>query len=100
MKSQKIAQHCRDYLRMIKFYRVDYVPHESTTANNFDRYRDVERIGKYGSGFLTPSGDGRRVILLHIGNDNGFVESCMKCFIGKKGSADYNDEMNAKHFEE
>ncbi|XP_043471440.1 uncharacterized protein LOC122504405 [Leptopilina heterotoma] len=69
-------------------------------VDNFDAYRDVQKIGNYRGGFVTPSGAGKRLIILHVGNENGFVESCMTCFIGNKGSADYHQEMNAQHFEE
>ena len=69
-------------------------------AENYDIYRSgVQTIGNCRGGFVTPCGAGKRVIILHIGNENGFVDTWMKCFIGKKGSADYH-EMNAKHFEE
>ncbi|XP_043479938.1 uncharacterized protein LOC122509762 [Leptopilina heterotoma] len=70
-------------------------------VDNYDIYRSgVQKIGNYRGGFVTPSGAGKRVILLHIGNEDGFLPNCMKCFIGKKGSADYHGEMNALHYEE
>ena len=65
-------------------------------AENYDIYRSgVQTIGNCRGGFVILCGAGKRVIILHIGNENGFVDTCMKFFIGKKGSADYHDEMNA-----
>lgn len=37
---------------------------------------------------------------MHIGSENGFLESAQLCFVVKKGSGDYHKEMNAQHFEE
>ena len=71
------------------------------SSSYFDMYRSgVQKIGNYRGGFVTPSGAGKQAIILNIGNQNSFLDTCMKCFIGKKGSADYHAEMNAKHFEE
>ncbi|XP_043468324.1 uncharacterized protein LOC122502369 [Leptopilina heterotoma] len=68
--------------------------------NNFDYYGDhVQQVFGQRSGFFTPSGAGKRVIILHIGGKFGFDDGGLKCFVGKKGTADYHDEMNAKHKE-
>lgn len=39
--------------------QVEYVPHESTNAANFDMHRGVQRIGTYRGGFMTPSAAGK-----------------------------------------
>jgi transposase len=66
----------------------------------FNSYRDVPVVNGWRGGIKTPSGAGKRVILLHIGNEDGFLEGGLKCFIGKKGGSDYHDEMNKTHYEE
>ena len=45
------------------------------------------------------SGSGKRLIINHIGSDDGFLQGAGECFVGKKDSADYHQEMNAVHFE-
>ncbi|XP_076678743.1 uncharacterized protein LOC143374475 [Andrena cerasifolii] len=46
----------------------------------------------------TPTAKGKRLIVLHIGSEDGFVENGLLCFESKTKSADYHDEMNAAHF--
>ena len=90
----------REFLRLIHFYRdlnwsiyftdetwcsanhtlqrgwVECISEKS--SSNFDMYRaGVQKIGNYRGGFVTPSGAGKRVIILHIGNENDFVDTCM-----------------------
>lgn len=123
MESSSVAGKRAAYLQKIHFYRrngwhIYFVDEtwcganhhrqhgwlekiEDSFRDNFDVYRSgVQAVGGYRGGFLVPSGAGKRVIILHIGSKNGFLDGSLKCFIGKKGSADYHDEMNAAHFEE
>jgi len=72
----------------------------SEDINNYNSYRNVPQVNGWRGGILTPSGAGQRVIILHIGSENGFLYGGEKCFIGKKGSADYYQEMNKQHYEE
>lgn len=51
------------------------------------------------TGLKNPSGKGRRLIILHIGSELGFVEEGLLLFEGRK-TADYHDEMNSAVFEE
>lgn len=51
------------------------------------------------TGLRSPSGKGKRLIILHIGNENGFVENGLLLFEGIK-NGDYHSEMNAVTFEE
>ena len=46
-----------------------------------------------------PSGSGKRLIINHIGSEDGFLEGCGECFEGKKNTNDYHNEMNSAHFE-
>lgn len=51
------------------------------------------------TGLKNPSGKGARLIAIHCGNKNGFVEGAGEVFRSKKGAGDYHDEMNGAHFE-
>lgn len=50
------------------------------------------------TGLKDPSGKGGRLIVLHIGSEDGFVEDGLLCFQSKK-TGDYHEEMNAEVFE-
>ncbi|XP_033212474.1 uncharacterized protein LOC117170062 [Belonocnema kinseyi] len=52
------------------------------------------------TGPANPSGKGKRLIVLHIGSQEGFVEGGLLCFESKKNSSDYQDEMNGDTFRE
>ena len=54
---------------------------------------------KWQGGLNVPSGKGKRLIINHIGSKHGFLEGCGECFVGKRGSIDYHQEMNHVHFE-
>lgn len=49
-------------------------------------------------GLKNPSGKGKRLIILHAGSEEGFVEDSLIFFEDKK-SGDYHEEMNADVFE-
>ena len=70
----------------------------------FDSYNDyrssVQQVFGERGGFARPTGPGKRIIILHIGNKDGFLEGAMDCFVGKTGCNDYHKEMNAAHFNE
>ncbi|CAI6376480.1 unnamed protein product [Macrosiphum euphorbiae] len=52
------------------------------------------------TGPSNPTGKGKRLIVLHIGSDKGFLEGGLLCFESKKNSTDYHDEMNGDNFKE
>lgn len=53
------------------------------------------------TGLKNPSGKGKRLIITHIGNENGFLEGGLWVFEGNKsGPEDYHKEMNAENYEE
>lgn len=54
---------------------------------------------KWKGGLNVPCGAGKRLIINHIGSEDGFLHDCRECFVGKKNSVDYHHEMNANHFE-
>lgn len=45
-----------------------------------------------------PSGKGKRLIVVHIGSADGFVDGGLLCFESKKNTADCHDEMNGDTF--
>ncbi|KAM7305952.1 uncharacterized protein ISCGN_015848 [Ixodes scapularis] len=45
-----------------------------------------------------PSGKGQRLIVTHIGSDEGFVDDCLDVFRGQK-TGDYHEEMDGARFE-
>lgn len=52
------------------------------------------------TGPKNPTGKGKRLIVVHIGSAEGFVEGGLLCFESKKNTADYHDEMNGETFYE
>ncbi|XP_074039431.1 uncharacterized protein [Leptinotarsa decemlineata] len=51
------------------------------------------------TGLTNPSGKRKRLIICHIGNENGFVAEGLWCFESKK-TGDYQEEMNGESFEQ
>ena len=51
-------------------------------------------------GVRKPSGKGNRLIILHAGGENGWVNSADLVFQSKKATGDYHDDMTVAHFEE
>jgi len=50
------------------------------------------------TGAVNPSGKGKRLIVSHIGSEDGFVPGGLLCFESKKNTQDYHDEMNGDSF--
>ncbi|KAM7303197.1 uncharacterized protein ISCGN_013178 [Ixodes scapularis] len=50
------------------------------------------------TGLKQPSGKGQRLIVTHIGSDEGFVDGCLDVFRGQK-TGDYHEEMDGARFE-
>ncbi|KAM7293679.1 uncharacterized protein ISCGN_023277 [Ixodes scapularis] len=50
------------------------------------------------TGLKQPSGKGQRLIVTHIGSDEGFVDDCLDVFCGQK-TGDYHEEMDGARFE-
>ena len=51
-------------------------------------------------GWRVPSGKEQRLIVLHAGGVEGWVEGADPVFRSKTNSADYHDKMNGEHFTE
>ncbi|XP_060875351.1 uncharacterized protein LOC132948737 [Metopolophium dirhodum] len=52
------------------------------------------------TGAPNPTGKGKRLIILHIGSTDGFLQRGLLCFESKKNTSDYHDEMNGQTFKE
>ena len=61
---------------------------------------DPRAISGTKGGIRKPLGKGSRLIILHAGNENGWVNGADLVFKSKKATGDYKDEMTSKHFEE
>ncbi|VVC35222.1 Hypothetical protein CINCED_3A006178, partial [Cinara cedri] len=49
-------------------------------------------------GAVNLTGKGKRLIVCHIGSEDGFVPGGLLCFESKKNTQDYHDEMNGNTF--
>ena len=55
---------------------------------------------RWKGGLKVPTGRGKRLIVNHLGSEDGFLNGCEECRrVGAKDSADYHKEMNTIHFE-
>ncbi|XP_076298598.1 uncharacterized protein LOC143217839 [Lasioglossum baleicum] len=50
------------------------------------------------TGLPAPANKGKRLIILHIGSEDGFLPGGLHCFESKKNTADYHNEMNGDTF--
>ena len=74
-----------------------------TTQENtyeFDDETDRDIPGtRWKGGLKVPTGRGKRLIVNHLGLEDGFLNGCEEWFVGVRDSADYHKEMNSIHFE-
>ena len=61
---------------------------------------DPRTIGGAKGGISKPSGKGSRLIILHAGSENGWINEADLVFQSKEATGDYHDEMTSEHFEE
>ncbi|GBP66185.1 hypothetical protein EVAR_81842_1 [Eumeta japonica] len=52
------------------------------------------------TGLKALTGKGRRILIYHIGSEEGFVDKGLSMVESKKDTEDYHHEMNVTHFEE
>ena len=103
----------RDYLRTIRRYRQEgrklyyldetWVNEGHTVSKVWSDSTVKSKKHAFLSGLSTglkhPSGKGKRLILLHIGSEDGFVEGGCLLFESRK-SGDYHEEMTGEVFRE
>ncbi|XP_008189979.1 uncharacterized protein LOC103311918 [Acyrthosiphon pisum] len=80
--------------------RGDLVVWRQKYIEDIRRYRRDAFLEGLSTGPKNPSGKGKRLIVVHIGSSDGFVEGGLLCFESKKNTADYHDEMNGDTFYE
>lgn len=51
------------------------------------------------SGLKTPANKGQRLIIVHAGSEDGFVNNALLTFRSGKKSGDYHDDMNYENYE-
>lgn len=104
----------RNYLRSIRQFREEGRPIyylDETWINVGDCASKVwvdQTVTSHRMAFLeglstgapNPTGKGKRLIIFHIGSEDGFVRGGLLCFESKKNTSDYHDEMNGQTFKE
>lgn len=100
------------YIEDIKKYRVEGRPiyyldetwvnagdvsNKTWVDNTIQSARDAFLKG-LSTGAANPSGKGKRLIVLHIGSEEGFVPGGLLLFESKKNTGNYHDEMNGETF--
>ena len=86
------------YQRQNKTLSLIYMDETWVNAHHTNQYIWVDSDGK--GGWKVPSGKGQRLIVVHAGGAEGWVEGADLVFRSKTNSADYHDEMNSEHFME
>ena len=91
-----------DYLRQVRAYRAAGRPIVYLDETWCNQHHSLKRAWTSGdvAPADAPSGKGKRLIILHAGSSEGWIPGAELVFVGKKGSGDYHDEMNAAHFED
>ncbi|XP_072386551.1 uncharacterized protein [Diabrotica undecimpunctata] len=103
----------RHFLRTIKemrnqkrkiFYLDETWINEGHTPNKFWQDETVTSqrhafVNNLSTGLNPPSGKGRRLIIVHIGSSDGFVEGGLLTFESTR-TGDYHEDMNADVFQE
>ncbi|XP_008178574.1 uncharacterized protein LOC103307901 [Acyrthosiphon pisum] len=102
----------RRYLRNIKKYREEgrpiyYLDETWVNAGDVNTKVWVDKTVQssqhafsqgLSTGPVNPSGKGKRLIVVHIGSEDGFVPGGLLSFESKKNTSDYHDEMNGQSF--
>ena len=71
--------------------------HHPATSKGYDCSANPERDAIQAE---APTGKGKRLIILHAGNEGGFLPDCPLVFVDKTNFIDYPDEMNGDQFAE
>jgi hypothetical protein len=89
---QNILKHRRDNRTLI------YMDETWVNAHHTNEHIWIDSDRK--GGWKVPSGKGQRLIVVHAGGAEGWVQGADLVFRSKTNSADYHDEMNSEHFME
>lgn len=113
IEKQEIISWRRKYLRLIKKYRnenrkIYYLDetwvNEGHTVKKMWQDKNIKSsrqafLEGLSTGIKPPSGKGKRLIVTHIGSEDGFVEGGLLTFQSRH-TGDYHEDMNADVFEE
>ena len=88
-------QHIRK-LRQNNEYNIIYTDETWVNSHHTNDYIWLDKDGT--GGWRVPSGKGTRLIVVHAGGVEGWVEGADLVFLSKTNSADYHDEMNTEHY--
>ena len=96
-----ILEQRHTYLQTIHKLRQDnttliYTDKTWVNAHHNNEYIWIDSDGT--GGWKVPSGKGLRLIILHAGGENGWVDGADLVFGSKMNTGDYHDEMNSEHF--
>ena len=83
-------------IRRANNYDIIYTDETWVNAHHTNDYIWVDKDGK--GGWKVPSGKGSKLIVLHAGGVEGWVEGADLVFRSKRNSTDYHDEMNSDHY--
>lgn len=102
-EQQNILEQRHMYLQTILKLRKEntnliYTDETWVNAHHNNEYIWVDTDGT--GGWKVPSGKGQRLIILHAGGVEGWVDGADLVFRSKTNSTDYHDEMNSEHFME
>lgn len=104
MESSRIVDLRQEYLRKIRDYReinrnIVYLDETWFDSHDVVKYGWVDSSKK--CRLDTPSSRGKRIIILHAGNENGFLQNALLLSAKdiKTSCADYHQDMNAELFE-
>ena len=104
LEQQHVIAQRHKYLQAIRKLRRDNdydIIYTDETWVNSHHTNDYIWLDKDGSGgWKVPSGKGTRLIVVHAGDVEGWVDGADLVFLSKTNSADYHDEMNSEHYME
>ena len=75
-----------------------YTDETWVNAHHSNEYIWVDNDGK--GGWKVPSGKGQRLIVVHAGSAEGWIDGGALVFRSKTNSGDYHEEMNSEHYME
>ena len=102
-EQRHIIEQIHEYLQTINQLRKEnktiiYTDETWVNAHHTQEHIWIDFDGR--GGWKVPSGKGQRLIVVHAGGVEGWVEGAVLVFRSKTNSTDYHDKMNSEHFME
>ncbi len=85
-------------LRRDNHYNIIYTDETWVNSHHTNEHIWIDADGN--GGWKVPTGKGTRLIVVHAGGNEGWVDGADLVFLSKTKSADYHDEMNSDHYME